>query len=258
MENAKRVSLEAHLLYIGSHQDSRTVTIELGEEPHASPVSIELSGVPNFVTPGDTVEIAALVNNVHQENHECNIIIVLESVIGIETILGRVINLEHNETKLVPISVQIPLGAEMSTAYLKAIVEGENYTSETRERIKIKAIEEPLFEVIYSIKDESGKVVPGLIPRLTPVKIEVQIAVLKEGIQNLDVQLKIMSRRRLVEQFDLPALNQEKSKYQAHIYWHTPSVEMVTGFYLEIVALQAGRQLPSRAIRQTPKQLTVY
>ena len=258
MENPIWVTLEAQVFHAGNLQDSKTVTIELGEAPHISPIEINLSGVPTFVKPGEIIEVAASLNSDSIENQRCNFIIALESVLGIDTILGRSIELKERESKLIPISVRIPLGAEMSTAYLKAIIEGEDYTTEARERIKIKAIEDPILKAEFSIKDESGKEVPGLIPRVTTIEIGVEFETLIEEIQNLEVQLKIMSRRKLVEQFDLPVLSQDQLSYEAHVLWHTPPVEMVTGFYLEAVVLQAGRPLPGRAILQTPKQLTVY
>jgi gamma-glutamyl:cysteine ligase YbdK (ATP-grasp superfamily) len=258
IENPNWVTLEAQILYAGALQDSRTVTIELGEEPHTSPIEIKLPGVPNFMEPGEIIEIVSSVSNESQKKQTCNIIIVLESVIGISTIIGRSIELKEKETKLIPISIQIPLGAEMSTAYLKVIIEGEDFTTEVRERIKVKAIEEPLLKVEFSIRDESGKEVPGLISRLTPVELNVELEVLTENIQSLELQLKVMSRRNIVEKFNLPVLESDNLRYEAHVLWHTPPVEMVTGYYLEIVALQGGKSLPARAIRQTPKQLTVY
>ena len=258
MEDPKWVKLEAQIIHAGSLQDSRTVTIELGEEPRTSPIEITLPGVPSFAEPGEIIDIAASVSSDSNRRQKCNIIIVLESVIGISTILGRSIELKAKEIKLIPTSVQIPLGAEMSTAYLKAIIEGNDFTTEVRERIKVKAIEEPLLKVDFSIRDDSGKEVPGLISRLTPVELNVELVVLRESNQSLELQLRVMSRRKVVEQFNLPVLKADELRYEANVLWHTPPVEVVTGYYLEIVVLQAGRPLPARAIIQTPKQLTVY
>ncbi|MHA2192790.1 MAG: hypothetical protein ACXAAR_05125 [Candidatus Thorarchaeota archaeon] len=146
----------------------------------------------------------------------------------------------------------------MSTAHLKAIVKCGRLTMERKERFKVKAIESPVFDVDFWIRKRSGEEIPGLVARLTKVELGAKICGLKEGMTDLGVILRVMSRREIVKQFQASLSDPETGEKEITFQWTTPPVDMVTGYYLDAVITQDGKTLPDRAVRQDRKQFTVY
>ncbi|MHA2084662.1 MAG: glutamate-cysteine ligase family protein [Candidatus Thorarchaeota archaeon] len=256
--NPKAVTLIARLTYTGIELDQRTAVIDLVEDPREAPILVSFSGVPSYTAPDDEVHAAIHVTNVSAEKMEVNLQVELESVAGNSILNNKVIELNPEETKIIPVSVRAPLNAEMSTAHLKALVSGNEISVERRLRFKIKAIEEPYFKASFSIRNEAGEEVPGLVPRVTPVTIGITLESKREDVDNLTILLGIMSRKTLIKQFEIPCEEFVDGKCEISVGWTTPAVDMVTGFYLYATLLQAGRALPSRAVEQTRKRFTIY
>ncbi|MFW9908099.1 MAG: hypothetical protein ACFFEF_05950 [Candidatus Thorarchaeota archaeon] len=255
------VKIEARIIYGGEVVDTRVETIRLDgvEEPHF--VRISFSGVPVYVTPDETLHSTLHVSNLSSEKLPCMLITELETVKGIVSIWQKEIDLEPKQTGMYAVSVSIPLAVEMSTAYLTAKATTTRGATRSSKRIKIKAVEDAHFNFRFMIKDTEGVEVPGLVPRVTPVKLIVIGSATTAALDNVKILLRIMSRRKVIKLFEvsLPALKKrDRGEFEAEVPWTTPAVDVVTGFYLEALVEQNGQILPDRAVKQVRKQFTVY
>ena len=120
----------------------------------------------------------------------------------------------------------------------------------------MKAIEKPFFKVNFSIRNESGDEIPGLVARLTPVEIITNVTSIREGMENLKLILRVVSKRDIVKEFEIP-LSMNKTNSVA-VKWLTPPIDIVTSYYLDAEISQDDKQLPGRAIDVVRKQFTVY
>ncbi|MFW9850407.1 MAG: hypothetical protein ACFFF4_14840, partial [Candidatus Thorarchaeota archaeon] len=103
--------------------------------------------------------------------------------------------------------------------------------------------------------------VPGLVPRVTPVKLIVIGNASTAALDDVKILLRVMSRRKVVKLFEIKITDMKRrddGDFEAELPWTTPSVDVVSGFYLEALVEQKGQILPDRAISQTQKQFTVY
>jgi hypothetical protein len=112
--------------------------------------------------------------------------------------------------------------------------------------------------VDFSIQRETGEDIPGLVSRLTPVEIAARITSPREGMKDLSILVRVMSRREVVKEFQLPFPDPSAATNEFNIRWITPAVDVVTGYYVEAFILQADKALPDRAVKQDRKQFTVY
>ncbi|TFG10529.1 hypothetical protein EU538_01525 [Candidatus Thorarchaeota archaeon] len=251
------VEIIAEILYQGTLLDRRSAVIALKEQDLAR-TQVEFSGIPSFVRPDDGISSVVHLTSRAESPEQVNVSARLESVAGNELLATRDILLEPGKPSLLPVDFRVPISAEMSTAHLVVELDYSDSKSSNKKRFKVKAIESPIFTVGFSIKDERGKPIPGLVPRVTPVKIGVEIMSRSLGLKDLQMALRVMTRRELSAEFQIPFDTIDSEEFQTEIEWTTPSVDMVTNFYLDIVMSQHGRQLPSRALDITKKQFTVY
>jgi hypothetical protein len=119
-------------------------------------------------------------------------------------------------------------------------------------------MEQALFHVGFSLKNERGEEVRGLIPRQSPLNITLKVMCPRSEIQGLEVALRIMSRRQVMMEFRIPVQTSNTLNFETRVGWLTPPVELVTGYYLEAVVSVDGRALPSRAVSIEERQFTVY
>ncbi|MHA1638147.1 MAG: hypothetical protein ACTSUO_08710 [Candidatus Thorarchaeota archaeon] len=250
--------LQATLKYQGRIVDQRETTIKLSESEDEEVVKLVFSGIPGYTLPDTIFHSTISVSNNFGKKIQGDILIELETILGTENLLNQQIELGANQTRIFPFVLKIPIGAEMSTAYIKSNFNADTCSSSTRTRIKIKAIEEPLFHISYSIKNEDGKEVPGLVPRMSTISIEVKGETQVGSTDDLKILLRIMSLRSVVKQFEIPFPETRGDEFDTVVRWMTPPVDIVTGYYLETVIEHKGRQLPLRAIEQAEKQFTVY
>jgi hypothetical protein len=180
----------------------------------------------------------------------------LESLGGSTTMLARDIDLEPGKPKMIPVPLRIPLIAEMSTAHLKASLRCKNESTSWSQRIKVKAIEKPFFKINLSILNESGEEIPGLVARLSQVDIISKVESIREGMENLKLHLRVMSRRDIIKEFELPLSSDKVNNLK--VKWLTPPIDVVTGFYVDAIISQNDHHLPKRALDVTRKQFTVY
>ncbi|TFG99591.1 hypothetical protein E4H12_02125 [Candidatus Thorarchaeota archaeon] len=75
-------------------------------------------------------------------------------------------------------------------------------------------------------------------------------------MQNLKLHLRVMSRRDIIKEFELP-LGSEKEN-SITVKWLTPPIDVVTGFYIDAMISQNDHELPRRATEVIRKQFTVY
>ncbi|TXT57414.1 MAG: Glutamate--cysteine ligase [Candidatus Thorarchaeota archaeon] len=256
-KNPSHVTLVARLLYGGVILDQKTQNIDLGIGTPEEIAQIKFSGIPKFVLPDETIAGTLHITNISSTSLDCILNVYLESTAGTEHLISRNLTIVKNGTKLIPTEFKIPLIAEMSTAQLKVVLECAKRTFEGRLRLKIKAIEEPVFNAQFTIRNQSGEEIPGLVQRVTPITINVELESKKGGFQNLQGILKILSRREVVKEFNIEIPDTDTSNYQVELEWITPDV-MVTAYYLELILLKQGKTLPARAIHQPRKQFTVY
>jgi hypothetical protein len=144
----------------------------------------------------------------------------------------------------------------MSTAHLKTILRCGKQSCGYSQRIKVKAIEKPFFKVDFSLLNESGEEVPGLVARLSHVDIITKVTSNRSGLENLKLHLRIMSRRDVVKEFEFPISNKEENLLR--VKWLTPPIDVVTGYYVDADIAQNEQILPRRALEVTRKQFTVY
>ena len=254
--NPKSVTLVAILSYVGLEMDKRSSTIDLVGGPSADFARIDFIGLPSFTVPDQMLQVTIQVESALRETTDCVLSVSLESIAGNSILLERNINLEPGKPRMIPVPFRVPLGAEMSTAHLKAGLMCGTQTCENSQRFKVKAIEKPFFNVGFSIKNEAGEEIPGLVARLTPVEIIVDVESAREDLQGLKINLRVMSRREIIKEFDIPLSNQKKNSVS--VKWLTPPIDIVTGYFLDAEISQHGRPLPHRAIEMVKKQFTVY
>ncbi len=252
----KSVTLSALLSYAGLEMDKRSAEIDLVGGPSADIAKINFIGLPGFVLPDQMIQVTAQIESNLDKTTDCELTIELESISGNITLLERGLELEVGKPKMIPVPLRVPLGAEMSTSHLKAILRCGSQSCGYSQRFKIKAIENPFFKVNFSILNEAGDEVPGLVARLSPVEIVTRVESVREGMENLKLHLRIMSRRDIIKEFELP-INSE-SENVLTVKWLTPPIDVVTGYFVEAIISQEDRHLPSRAIDVTRKQFTVY
>ena len=250
------VTLVAELSYAGTEMDTRSAIINLVAQPSENIASIEFIGIPGFVAPDQSLLITALIMSNHVSNIECNLTTELESICGNEQIIERAITLEPAKQKLIPVPLRIPLGAEMSTAHLTATLQCGKQTSRQSQRFKVKAIEKPFFKVNFSIKNETGDEIPGLVARLSPVEITADITSSREGMENLGITIRIVSKREIVREYQIPLSTDTHNSVS--MKWLTPPIDVVTGYYLDAEISQNDHPLPGRATEVIRKQFTVY
>jgi len=255
-DTPKSITLTATLSYAGLEMDKRSAEIDLVGGPSADIAKIDFIGLPGFVLPDQKVEVTARLESNLVKSSDCELTIELESISGNSILLERDIDLEIGKPKMIPVSLRIPLGSEMSTAHLRAMLRCGGQSCGNSQRFKIKAIENPFFKVGFSVLNETGEEIPGLVARLSSVDIVTKIESTRQGMENLKLHLRIMSRREIVKEFELPI--SEDTENVLRVKWLTPPIDVVTGFYVDAVISQYGHQLPRRALDVTRKQFTVY
>ena len=256
IKDPKSVTLSATLSYAGMEIDKRTLEIDLLGGPSTDIASINFIGLPNYVVPDQLLQATVQISSNMEKNRECELAIELESIGGTIAILSRDIDLEPGKPKMIPVPLRIPLISEMSTAHLKASIRCKNESTSYNQRFKVKAIEKPFFKVDLSIRNESGEEIPGLVARLSQVDIISNIVSSREGMENLKLHLRIMSRRDIIKEFEIPLSPNKVNSVK--VKWLTPPIDVVTGFYVDAIISQNDHHLPKRALEVTRKQFTVY
>ena len=252
----KSITLSAVLSYAGLEMDRRSAEIDLVGGPSTDIANINFIGLPGFVLPDQMIQVTAQLESNLDKTTACVLSIELESISGNINLLERELELEVGKPKLIPVPMRIPLGAEMSTSHLNATLRCGSQSCGYNQRFKIKAIENPFFKVGFSILNEAGVEVPGLVARLSPVEIVTRIESFREGMENLKLHLRIMSRRDIVKEFEIPISSEKENVIT--VKWFTPPIDIVTGYFVEAMISQDDRQLPTRAVDVTRKQFTVY
>ena len=238
--------------------DRRSTDIHLSENSKDQRLSLSVSGVPRFTPPDELVHAAIGINNNSTEDAHCHLSVSLDSVVGTKQLLDQQVQLGPEQARTFGVPVRVPLAAEMSTAELRAIADCDSKVYETRQTFKVKPIEQPLFHAGFSIRNERGEEARGLIPRQSPIDITVRLQSPRGGIEGLKVLLRIMSRKDVVEEFEMPVASTSRLESEYVVKWVTPLVDLVTGYYLDVLILADGRILPSRAIEIAERQFTVY
>ncbi|MFX1605216.1 MAG: hypothetical protein ACFFDD_04860 [Promethearchaeota archaeon] len=256
--NHRRVTLVATLSYAGVEVDRRSIEIDLMGGPHIELAQIEFVGLPSFTAPDDLIQPTVKVTSNIEKRRNCVLTVELESIGGNKDLLTQELVLNPGKERMFPIPVRIPLGAEMSTAHLRATLRCGDRSYEKKQRFKIKAIEEPHFKIGFSIRNESGDEIPGLVARLSPVEITVTVESTREKVGDLSLGLRIMSRRNIVKEFEVPLPDPDAKTNIIKVTWITPPIDVVTGYYVDAVILQSGRPLPARAVELVKRQFTVY
>lgn len=255
-EPPKMVTLIAELTYAGTEMDRRTAVIDLLGDPIYDIAKIDFVGLSSFVVPDQDMLVTAHIESNYSKTVECTLSADLESISGNVNLIERLVELEPSKPKMIPIQLRVPLGAEMSTAHLIATIRCGNQSYRHSQRFKIKAIEKPFFKVNFSIKNESGEEIPGLVARLTPVEVHATVESIREGIKNLSLVLRVISKREIVKEYQIPlSANQINS---ISVKWLTPPIDVVTGYYIDAEISQNNTLLPGRAIDIVRKQFTVY
>ncbi|MFW9982573.1 MAG: hypothetical protein ACFFE3_11720, partial [Candidatus Thorarchaeota archaeon] len=258
IKDPRTVTLVATLSFAGVEVDTRSTEIELLGGPQADIASIEIAGIPGFTYPDEIIRPTIQVTSNMDKKTNCVLTVELESIGGKIPIVTREISLEPQQSRILPTSVRVPMSAEMSTAHLRAILRCGQRACENRLRFKIKAIEKPMFKVSFSILDESGEEIPGLIARLSPVDIIATVESQRENVEDVSLSIRVMTVRELVKEFEIPLPNPETKQNIIKVRWMTPPIDVVTGYYIDAVIVQAGRPLPSRAVDLIRRQFTVY
>ncbi len=252
----KTVSLVAVLSYADMEMDRRSATIDIVGGPTAGFAAIDFIGLPSYTLPDQLVQLTIQIECGHVEPTDCSLSVSLESIAGNFSLIERNINLEPEKAKMIPVQFRVPLGAEMSTAHLKASLICGTQSNENSQRFKVKAIERPFFKVGFSIRNETGDEIPGLVARLTPVDIVVDVESAREDLKGLAINLRLMSRREIIKEYEIPLGSGKKNTMI--VRWLTPPIDVVSGYYLDAVISQHGRPLPNRAVEIVKKQFTVY
>jgi hypothetical protein len=254
----RSVTLIAKLSYAGVEVDSRTAEIGLVGGPQADIASLEFIGLPSFAAPDEIVQPSVQITSNLDKKSDCVLTIELESIAGNKSVTTREIDLEPGQERILPIPFRIPMSAEMSTAHLRAILRCGKRACENRQRFKIKAIDDPLFKVSFSVRDESGEEIPGLVARLTPIDIIASVESNRADVEDLALSIRIMTVRDLVKEFTIPIPEPKSTNNTIKIRWMTPPIDVVTGYYVDALMVQGGRALPARAVDLIRRQFTVY
>ncbi len=257
-KDPRAVTLVASVSYAGIEVDSRSTEIDLVVGPQADIANIEFVGVPSFTSPDELIQPTIQITSNLEKKAGCVLTVELESIGGNKPIVTREIDLEPGQRRILPFSVRIPMSAEMSTAHLRAIVRCGQRACENRYRFKIKAIEKPMFRVSFSILDESGEEIPGLVARLSPIDIIATIESLTNDIEDVSLSIRIMTVRELVKEYIVPIPKPESKQNTIKVRWMTPPIDVITGFYIDAVMVQGNRSLPARAVDLVRRQFTVY
>jgi len=258
IRGSKSVTLVAELHYGGALLDRKSAEIDLTETAKDERLTLSLAGVPRFAAPDELVNLAVSVNNNSNEDARCRLSLYLDSAAGTRQLLKQDLELGPEQERTLGVSLRVPLAAEMSTAELRAIAERGRQTYETRQVFKVKAIEQALFHMDFSVKNERGEEIRGLIPRHSPVDITVKLRCPRSGIEGLEVVLRIMSRREVVKEFKIPVITSSGVGFEYAVKWITPVVDLVTGYYTDASILADGKALPNRAVETAQRQFTVY
>ncbi len=256
--NHKSVTLIASMSYTGLEVDRRSIEIDLVGGPLQDFAQIKFVGLPNFTTPDELVQPTIQVSINVETRQSCTLQVELESIGGNMDLLNQDLDLEPGKERLFPIPFRIPLSAEMSTAHLRATLRCGERSYEKKERFKIKAIEEPVFKIGFSVRNESGDEIPGLVARLSSVEIIATIESLRENIDDLSLRIRVMSRRDVVKEYEIPFPSINSKTSIIKVKWITPPIDMVTAYYIDAAVLQSGRPLPARAVELVKRQFTVY
>ncbi|MHA1768841.1 MAG: hypothetical protein ACTSV3_03215 [Candidatus Thorarchaeota archaeon] len=252
------VDLVAELSIGGMEVDREIAHISLQPEGEDEAVSMDFIGQPRYVEPDDMVQPTLQVSCSAIEPLQGSIHVILETVSGSKEILSRNLTLEPGGGKMIPLQYRVPLSAEMSTAHLIAAFTSGDVAASKDQRFKIKAIAAPLFTVEFSVRNEDGEEIPGLVARLTTVEIHATVKGPRVGINDLTLRTRVMSRREIVKEFETPLDIVSSTEKTVIMKWLTPPIDMVTGFYLDAALLQGERVLPTRAVDVTKRQFTVY
>jgi hypothetical protein len=258
MRGPKSVTLVAELQYGGALLDRKSAEIDLTETAKDERLTLSLAGIPRFAAPDELVNLAVGVNNNSREDTRCRLSLYLDSVTGTKQLLNQDLELGPEQERTLGVPLRVPLAAEMSTAELRAIAERGRQTYETRQVFKVKAIEQALFHIDFSVKNERGEEIRGLVPRHSPVDITVRLTCPRSGIEGIEVVLRIMSRREVVKEFRIPVITSGGVGFEHAVKWNTPVVDLVTGYYTDASILADGKALPSRAVETAQRQFTVY
>ena len=254
----QRGKIVAELIYEGAVLDSKTHNLVFKSPKSAIPITINVTGVPSFVSPDELIEAAVEISNEGNKAIAGTLTVKLQSIAGEQVILSKKVTVGRGRPKMFPVPFRIPITTEMSTAHLEVTIETSAGQAIEKQRIKIKAISEPLFAVTVSIRDESGREIPGLVPRAARLEILADVQSYRAGFENIVLHLDIKLKRDVIQEFRIPVDLSTTPHTVVKTTWTTPAVEMVTGYYLEVAISQNNRMLPARAIDTTRRQITVY
>ncbi len=252
------VDLVAEIVCSGIALDRRVVRIQLIRGEETGLIKMAFTGLPVYVEPDESLRAVLTIVGAEPIPIEAKLKVSMESAVGNELLLEQDVGIEGEQTKLIPVVVRVPIGAEMSTAHLVAALEAEGKSLETRYRLKIKAIERPLCEIGFMIRNERGEEIPGLVPRSSQVSIGVRVKLPRAYMNDMGIRVRVMSRRDTVDEFDVRLAPSESLEHSIDLSWVTPKVDVVTAYYLDASVLHRGRPLPKRAVNQTTKHFTVY
>ncbi len=253
----QKASLIAVLSYAGVEQDRKSVEIQFIGATTDENVRLDFIGVPRYVIPNEVITPVVEVSNESNRLIEGKLEVTLDTVVGSRQSLNQDADLLPGEQKMISLPLRIPIGAGMSTAHLRAVLQYESHNVEKVQDLKVKALESPVFFVEYSVRDKTGEI-PGFVSRVAPVEIVVRVRCTQEVEDDLIVNLRVMSKHDIVVDFHLPFTPDAAGLMETTVKWTTPPVEVVTGFYLDVKITQQERILPDRAISQEEKKFTVY
>ncbi len=256
--NQTSVVLRGSLIYQGNTLDIRTKTISLTETPIDEKARIAITGVPKFASPNESLHAAIHISNITKERIRGKLNVHLETPTGNDLVSRIDAVIPVNDSAIYPVDFKIPLSAELSTAHLTATIAINGKIAKNSVRIKIKSIDEPIFSIRVALLRNDGSEVPGLVPRITPVKISAVITPLIANIEDIVLLVRVLSRRDLVKQFETALSFEDNKPIEVSLPWTTPSVDMVTAYYLEAGIEHREKLLPERAVEQIRKQFTVY
>jgi len=256
--NPKVVTLVAELYYGGALMDRKSADIGLTASAREEKLALTVNGAPRFAAPDELIRPAVIISNNSTESVKCKLTVSLESTVGTKEFLNQDMELNGGQTRTFGVSFRVPLAAEMSSAELRVVAEGAGNKCESRHIIKVKAIEQALFHADFSVKNERGEEVRGLVPRRSPLDITLRLMCPRTEMEGLEAVVRIMLRREMVKEFKIPLVIGDRIDFQSSLKWTTPLVEIVTGYYLDVLILADGRALPSRAVDIAEKQFTVY
>jgi hypothetical protein len=258
LENPSSIRLDASLEIAGEVMDSRSAEISLVGGTAAHLLDVDFVGVPTYTLPDQLLQPTLQLTSNSADTLKGEIEVRLEAISGNSTLLRRELEIDPAKTKMIPLELRIPVSAEMSTVNLRAVFTMTDNTTEGTHRLKVKAIEQPMFSLEFSVRDEEGEEIPGLVARLSQVSLSATIKGPRDGIEDLLLKLRVMTRREIVKEFEIPLDSATSGGQVVSVRWLTPPIDVVTGYYLDAVLMQGDRPLPSRAILVQRRQFTVY